>query len=239
MAKDDDKNKQKPDPKDDAEKKPVGKFGKPDAKDEGDPKSDKKPGFPPKGKDDSDAKSDKKPGFPAKGESDKKSPKVPGKKVKGPEITDKVKVDLEPEITREEIEYIFDGPVTASDLTEHRQFLDDFIAEVSQIDEILSIAGRFKRRAAMRRQRKRLKVSRERVTRHRANNQRIQKRARTGAINAMKTRIARKDIKDLPMSEKARIERMIERRRGVVDRIARRMVRTKRQLDTERLAGRH
>lgn len=176
-----------------------------------------------------------------KGDGADRTKEVDGKKpvkkpvVKGPEITDKVKVDFEPEITKEDLEYIFDGDL--SDINEHQDLLEELKAELT---EVLSVAGRMKRRSSMRRQRHRLRQRRTRQLAHRANDKQITNRARHSAIELMKSRISGKRHWDsLPFSERSRIERIAHRRKGAITRMTRRLKRTKRDIDAKRLMKHH
>lgn len=141
-------------------------------------------------------------------QKNKKQDQTKAKKGSNPEITDKVEVDFEPTLE------------------------DGFIAEV------LSIAGRMKKRQQIRRHRAKMKISRKRALKRRATQSRIQTRARRSALSSVKKKIAGgRSSNQLTYAERARVERLAKRRKAVVTRTARRMVIAKRATERRRLSG--
>lgn len=243
-------DKKKPDPadkdEDKSKKPPFGKKDdKPANKDDADTNektdgNDKgKPPFAKKSDDGkSDDKSDKggKPPFGKDGDK-KDAPKPKGKVVKGPEIQDKSKIDFKPALTREELEFIFEDDT--SDQDQFTDIIEQTLVELQALGEDLSIAGRLKRRSTMRRSRNRIAIARKRAMARRATTKRIGQRARRSAIELIKSRFAGgRETHDLSFSERARIERQVQRRKGAVDRLSRRLIRGKRAAETHRLTGR-
>lgn len=145
--------------------------------------------------------------------ADKKASKA---KVKNPEITDKVEVDFEPN----SLSYY--PPEEEKDL-----------------QEVLSVAGRLKRRQQVRRYRARMQIARKRSMRRRATQARIRTRARRTALAGVKKKLAGgRSTSSLTYSERARVERLAKRRQGIVNRRARRLVIQKRAIERNRLARR-
>lgn len=235
--KDVENSEKKPDEKDEGKKPPFGKSkddnqdGEKKVEDDGADKGNK----PPFGKKPGDQQDGKKPPFGAKKDDGSDLPGMGKKKVKNPEITEKVKVDFEPEITNEELAYIFEGDL--SDVDSYSYIVEDYLSEIAAINEEgISIGTRLKKRATLRRSRSRVSIGRERALRHRATTQRIMGRARRTAIENMKKRFAGgRSPENLTYSEKERVERQVHRRQKALARMAKRLVRQKRELDTQRL----
>lgn len=232
-----DKSSKTDDKSKDGKKPPFGK-SKDDQNAKDDTQNDsQKGGKPPFGKKDGDSETQqdgKKPGF-GKKDDGSDLPGMGKKKVKNPEITEKVKVDFEPEITNEELVYIFEGDL--SDVDQYAYILEDYLSDITAINEEgISIGTRLKKRATLRRSRSRVAIGRERSLRHRATTERIMGRARRTAIENMKKRFAGgRSPENLTYSEKERVERQVHRRQKALTRMARRLVRQKRELDTKRL----
>lgn len=173
-------------------------------------------------------------GSPEVGKTAQAVIRKPREKIETPEFTKPTKVDFEPEITNEDLEYMFEGDY--SDLGDFEELIEEYFREVADLGEGLSISSRLKKRATMRRIRSRINVGRKRALRRRATTKKIYGRAKRTAIQKMKTRFAGgRSVNSLTYSEKDRIERMVKRRRNAVTRSARRMIRSKRQLEQKRL----
>ena len=107
------------------------------------------------------------------------------------------------------------------------------------INEVLSRAERIKAKARFRRteakRERRIKIA----LKMRSSNKTINNRARRLAINLMKKRIAKKDPSKMSVAEKERVERMIQRRKAVINRVAMKLVPRIRKIETNRLSGKH
>lgn len=181
-----------------------------------------------------------KPPFAKKGASGADGGKKVGASTKekksDPEIKDKVKVDLEPELNQEDLDFLLDGD--HSDAGELQEVLSEVEDELAQIDEVLSLAGRLKRRSVMRRGRERVARARQRALARRATTKQITGRARRSAIGMLKQRFSGgRKADDLSNSEKTRVERIVERRKKAVERLTRRLIRGKRELEMNRLVA--
>lgn len=141
---------------------------------------------------------------------DKKKIKSKGK---SPEIDDKVEVDFEPT-------------------------MESLLSDANLL-EVMTVAGRLKRRQQVRRYRARMQIARKRSMRRRATTAKIQTRARRTALAGVKKRFSGgRATKNLTYSERARVERLARRRTAMVTRRARRLVIQKRSLERTRLANR-
>lgn len=157
-------------------------------------------------------------------DSKKNSKKSSGK---NPEITDPVKVDFEPNINK-----MFLG------MDETFEALAN--GDEVQLDEVMSVAARIKRRQQIRRYKARMQIARKRQLRRRASNAVITRRARRGAVAAVKRKLAGgRASSSLTYSERARVERLAARRKGLIQRRARRLIITKRSQDRNRFLNRN
>lgn len=116
---------------------------------------------------------------------------------------------------------------------------DDINITEEQLDEVLSIQGRMKRRFNARRNRQKLKVARMRRSRMASDPGRIKMRAARGARVLMKKRLARgRDMGAMPPAEKARIETLLKRFQPLVTKMAQRMIPQVRKAEMGRLKKR-
>ena len=103
------------------------------------------------------------------------------------------------------------------------------------INEVLSRAERIRSKIRF----ARTKTKRERklriALRTRSNTAKVNQRARRMAVKVLKTRLARKPIDKLTVGEKERLERIIQKRKAAINRIAMRMVPKIRKIETSRL----
>lgn len=167
---------------------------------------------------------DKNP-FANKDKDTKKKDSVKSKG-KNPEITDPVKVDFEPNVSKmfASMDEAFEAIAAGQEI---------------QLTEIMSVASRIKRKQQIRRYKARMQIARKRSLRRRASNAVIGRRARRGAITAVKTKLSGgRAANKLTYSERARVEKLVARRKGLVQRRARRLLITKRAQDRNRLFNR-
>jgi nicotinamide mononucleotide adenylyltransferase len=107
------------------------------------------------------------------------------------------------------------------------------------INEVLSRLERIKAKARF----KRTEAKRERrvkiALKMRSSNKTLNNRARKLAITLMKKRIGKKDPSKMSVAEKERVERMVHRRKAVINRIAMKLVPRLRKIENNRLTGKH
>lgn len=104
------------------------------------------------------------------------------------------------------------------------------------LNEVLSRAERMRAKVRF----AKTKAKRERrvmiALHRRSDSKTLNKRARRMAVNMMKTRIAKKPLNTLSVGEKERIERIIQRRKEVINRIAMKMTPRIRKIEQDRLS---
>lgn len=108
--------------------------------------------------------------------------------------------------------------------------------EVEQLDEVLSRAERIRARMRFARtqakRERRLKI----VLKTRSSSTKVNQRARRMAVKVLKTRLARKPINQMSVAEKERVERILQKRKTAINRIAMRMVPKIRRIENDRLS---
>ena len=119
---------------------------------------------------------------------------------------------------------------------EHIDDLEDKEVKEETLNEVLSRIERMKAKARF----ARTKSKRERRVRialkSRSSTSTINNRARRLAIALMKKRLARKPLSQLSVGEKERIERVIKRRKVIVNRLAMKLAPRVRKIEQDRLA---
>jgi hypothetical protein len=102
----------------------------------------------------------------------------------------------------------------------------------------LTLAQRIKKKQVFRKNKAKIKLGRKRASRKRANTDKIKQRARRQAIKNVKKIIARgKNLNKASASEKTRIERLVKKRKNIVNRATRKLIPQKRKQDRERLSN--
>ena len=136
-------------------------------------------------------------------------------KVKGPEIKDKVEVIFDP------------------DDAEYTTGVEE------DINEALSVAQRLKKKQQIRRYKAKMQIARKRSLKRRATNARLKSRARRTAVSNVKKKLSSgRNINKLSYAERARVEKLAARRKGMIQRQARRLIIKKRSLERKRLSRR-
>lgn len=110
---------------------------------------------------------------------------------------------------------------------------EELVMEVLSRLERLKAKARFKRTETKRE--RRIKIA----LKTRSSTKTLNSRARKLAINMMKTRIGKKDPSKMSVAEKERVERMVHRRKAVINRIAMKLIPRLRQIENKRLTGKH
>jgi hypothetical protein len=106
---------------------------------------------------------------------------------------------------------------------------EEVIMEVLSRSERIKAKMRFAKTQAKRERRQKIALN------MRSSNKVINNRARRLAVNLMKQRLARKPLSKLSVAEKERIERVIEKRKTVLNRIAMKLVPRVRKVENDRL----
>lgn len=111
--------------------------------------------------------------------------------------------------------------------------------EVITVNEVLSRVERLKLKARFARTKtKRMVKLRVALKRH-SNNAQLNKRARRLAEKRLKERIARKPLNKMSVSEKERVEKILQKKRALVSRLALRMLPRIKKIEKDRLAKKY
>lgn len=105
-------------------------------------------------------------------------------------------------------------------------------SETEQLDEVLDASQRMKKKATMRRIKAKLKLGRKRAMKKRADPEKLKKRAARRARSAMFKKLAQgKSKSDMSMSDRKAIEKRLESKKGIIQRMAKKLLPTVRKDD--------
>ena len=119
---------------------------------------------------------------------------------------------------------------------EYQSFQDriNHALDPSELTEALTQAERIKRSLIMRRNKAKIALRRRMAMKKHATPEVLQKRARKLAIKMLKKRFAKKDVDEMGFAEKQRIEKIIDQKQPLVDRLERKMLPVVRQIERDR-----
>jgi len=173
-------------------------------------------------------------------EKEEKEEKVPSKKkeqprnkAKAPEKT-KNEIDFEPETddTLDEDQMILDIVLEGDYSDVEEPYMKEILEE---LQEALSVTQRMKKRMVMKRYKSKIKIGRKRAMKRRANRSVLKKRAKRQAIGNVKKFLSKgRDMKKASASEKSRLERLVKRKKKLIDRMSRKLVNKKRETERKR-----
>jgi hypothetical protein len=113
------------------------------------------------------------------------------------------------------------------------------IAEQIELEEaVLDYAARRKRALIMRKNERKMQMARERLKRRVATNEKLIRRSRKRAIEFLRKRFAGEkgvNYDELPVSEKILIDKMVEKRKGAIAKIAAKLLPSVRKAEFERV----
>lgn len=113
------------------------------------------------------------------------------------------------------------------------------LAEAMELDEaVLNLTQRLARARTMRRYQQRIQTSRERLKRRMATKEKLMVRARKAAIKAIRKKVAGEKglhYGDLSVGEKVQIDKLVNKRKKAIERIARRLLPSVRNAEIVRL----
>lgn len=112
---------------------------------------------------------------------------------------------------------------------------DELDESFIELNEILSRAARIKAKARMRRTAVKRDMKKKIVLKRKSNNATLMKRARRLAIKAMKKKLTKKSASGMSFGDKVRVEKIVAKRRVMIDRIARKLMPRVRQIEQTRL----
>ena len=105
-----------------------------------------------------------------------------------------------------------------------------------ELDEVLSIQTRMRMKASMRKNKAKIKLGRRRADRKLADTGRLTKRARRQARNSILNKILKgKDKSELSYGARADIERRVNKRAALIQRMARKLLPKVRKADREKM----
>ena len=103
------------------------------------------------------------------------------------------------------------------------------------LEEVLTPAQRMKKKAAFRKSAAKRKIAIKRAKFKKASPEKLKQRARKLAIKMLKQKYAKKSIAALTNAEKASLEKRLEKKGAMIDRIARKLIKVVRKKELERL----
>lgn len=153
------------------------------------------------------------------------------------ELTDNELEKLANDLTDDDYLDVYDDDELAIVDDETGEIIDESLKEeVEELNEVLSRAERIKARIRF----ARTKAKRQRKIRialkRRSDSKTINNRARRLAVKTLKQRLAKKPINKLTVGEKERIERLVAKRKKLIDRLAMKLVPKVRRVEQDRLA---
>jgi hypothetical protein len=113
--------------------------------------------------------------------------------------------------------------------------VDESLEESAELNEVLSRSERLKARIRMAKNKNKLQAKLKIALHKHSSGATLNHRARKLAVKAMEKKLAKKPLEQLSTGEKERIERIIQRRKNVIDRMAMKLVPHVRQVEKERL----
>lgn len=151
------------------------------------------------------------------------------------ELSDKDIDDMVADLHDDEFMHAYDDEELAIIDPETGEEIASVKEENEQLNEVLSRAERIKSKIRFARTQSKRERRLEIALRTRSSTSKVNLRARRMAVKVMKQRLARKPLNKLSVGEKERIERVIERRRAAISRIAMKMVPRIRKIENDRL----
>jgi len=104
-----------------------------------------------------------------------------------------------------------------------------------QLDEVLNMQQRMKKKATMRRLKAKIALGRKRAAKKRANPEQLKKRAARRARAQMFKKLSQgKSKNQMSMSDRKAVEKRLESKKGVIQRMAKKMIPTVRKDDQSR-----
>lgn len=157
-----------------------------------------------------------------------------GKLLESEDISDEELEQIAAELTDDDILEVYDEDELDVVDEETNEVLESDIPE--ELNEILSRQERMKARIRFARTKtKRATKARIALKKH-SDRATLNRRARRLAIKALKTKFAKKKIGDMSVSDKERVERMLQSRKSLINRLALKLVPRVKKLEKERLS---
>ena len=100
--------------------------------------------------------------------------------------------------------------------------------------EALSVQARIRRKIKMRQIMPKIKLGRERAEKRRATMDKLRERARRAAILMLKQKYAHKAIADMSIADKERVEKILQTKKALLNRLTMKMIRNARENEQKR-----
>ncbi len=104
----------------------------------------------------------------------------------------------------------------------------------SQLMEVMSRQARLKLKMAMKRNKAKIAAKRKLALKRKSTPEILKKRARKLAIKMLKKKFLKKDSKDLSVAERERAEKLLKSKKGLIDRLTRKLVPVVKKIETKR-----
>lgn len=142
------------------------------------------------------------------------------------------------EITDAELDSLVDTLHDLEDI-EYAYDEDEFesVNESIELNEIMSRTARIQAKFRMKRTKTKRLIKKKLALKRRSNNDVLKRRARKIAINLMKKKLLKKDLSTASFADKVRVETLIKKRKGMIDRLSRKLIPKVRQIEQKRMAG--
>ena len=104
----------------------------------------------------------------------------------------------------------------------------------AELMEALSVQARIRRKIKMRQIMPKIKLGRERAEKRRATIDKLRERARRAAILMLKQKYAHKAIADMSIADKERVEKILQTKKALLNRLTMKMIRNARENEQKR-----
>ena len=104
----------------------------------------------------------------------------------------------------------------------------------AELMEALSVQARIRRKIKMRQIMPKIKLGRERAEKRRATMDKLRERARRAAILMLKQKYAHKAIADMSIADKERVEKILQTKKALLNRLTMKMIRNARENEQKR-----
>lgn len=167
---------------------------------------------------------------------EKKEEKKPSEEDDDDDMSDEELDSLVANTTHEDMLDAYDDDEFAIIDDETGEPLQEDLQESEELNEVLSRAERLRARVRMARTKTKRVAKMKIALKKRSSGAVLNRRARRLAVKAIELKIARKPLNTLSVAEKERVERVIARKKALINRLAMRMVPRVRQVEKERLS---
>ena len=134
-----------------------------------------------------------------------------------------------------EAQWVDDSEVDSEELEECERVIRESF-NPPEIMEALSRQARIKLRNAMRRNKAKIAVKRRIALKRRSTADVLKRRAHKLAIKMLKKKFAHKSVSDMSMADKERVEKLLQSKKALVDRLTIKMIPVVRKIEQQRFA---